>query len=191
MKVCILMGSPRLNGNTVELLKPFIKELEVNGAELVYITLADKHISSCGGCYACQNVTGEYGCKQNDDMQDIVLKILQSDCFVLATPIYSWYCPPEMKAMLDRFYGMNKFYGSGKGSLWDGKKCAIIATHGYDVKYAAEPFEMGIKRLCEHSKLLYLGMYSVRDGDEDDKVAFQTVEAVNGAREFAGRILDK
>mgnify|MGYP000120125863 CR=1 FL=1 len=178
MKVCILMGSPRLDGNTAELVKPFIEELEVNGVQVVYISLADKQISSCRGCYVCQDVTGEYGCRFTDDMQ-----IVQSDYFVLAAPIYTWYCPAEMKVVLDRFYGMNKYYGSGKGSLWEGKKCAIIATHGYDQQYGAEPFETGIKRLCEHSKLKYVGMYSVRD--EDNKASFQTVEAINGARKFA------
>ena len=141
LKFCILMGSPRLNGNTAELLKPFISELKDNGADVTYITLTDKHISPCKACYACQQVTGEYGCVQHDDMQEIVRQIIDADCFVLATPIYTWYCPPEMKAMLDRHYGLNKFYGKGKGSLWKHKKCAIIATHGYDAQYGVEPFE--------------------------------------------------
>ncbi|MFT5874132.1 MAG: multimeric flavodoxin WrbA [Clostridium sp.] len=30
MKYCILMGSPRKNGNTLNLIKPFIEELELN-----------------------------------------------------------------------------------------------------------------------------------------------------------------
>lgn len=188
MKICILMGSPRLNGNTAELLKPFIEELKINNAEVFYITLADKNINPCRGCYKCQNVTGEYGCVQNDDMQGIVDKIIEADCFVLATPIYTWYCPAEMKAMLDRFYGMNKYYGKGKGRLWEGKKCAIIATHGYDAKYGAEPFEIGIKHLCEHSDLSYIGMYSVRD--IDDKASFKTEDAICGAKNFAHTIID-
>lgn len=188
MRICVLMGSPRLNGNTAELLKPFIEELKAKGAEVEYITLADKHIISCQSCYVCQNATGEYGCRQEDDMQAIVSEIIKSDCFVLATPIYTWYCPAEMKAMLDRLYGMNKYYGRGKGSLWEGKKCAIIASHGYDAQYAAEPFETGIKRLCEHSNLRYIGMYSVRD--EDNKASFQTEEAIKGAKEFARMILN-
>jgi multimeric flavodoxin WrbA len=122
-------------------------------------------------------------------MQKIVNQIIISDCIVFATPIYTWYCPAEMKAMLDRFYGMNKFYGSGKGSLWEGKKVAIVATHGYDKKYGAEPFETGIRRLCEHSKLNYLGMYSVRD--EDDIASFRTEEAITGARKFAKEIVKR
>lgn len=189
MEVCILMGSPRLEGNTAELVKPFLDELQNNHVEVNYITLADKHISPCKSCYACQNVTGIYGCKQQDDMQNIVNRIIESDCFVLAAPIYTWYCPTEMKTVLDRFYGMNKYYGSGKGSLWVGKRCAIIATHGYDRQYATEPFETGIRHLCEHSKLAYMGMYSVRD--EDNLASFQTPEAISGAKEFARSLLQK
>ena len=187
MKVCILMGSPRLNGNTAELCKPFISKLKAEGATTVYITLSDKNISSCKACYSCQQVSGEYSCSQQDDMQEIVKQIIQADCIVFATPIYTWFCPPEMKAMLDRFYGMNKYYGIGKGSLWEGKKVAIIATHGYDKEYGAGPFEIGIRRLCQHSKLNYIGMYSMRD--ENDLASFQTDEAILGARQFVKKIM--
>ena len=187
MKLCILMASPRLKGNTAELLKPFISELESNRSEVIYITLTDKNIMPCKGCYTCQNVNGKYGCIQQDDVSDIMNKIIASDCVVLATPIYSWYCTAPMKALLDRHFGLNKFYGSAEGSLWEGKKVAIIATHGYDREYGASPFENGIKRLCEHSKLKYMGMYSVRD--VDDLASFQTDIAKNGAREFARNLL--
>ena len=187
MRVTVFMGSPRLNGNTAELCKPFMDELKVSGAELSYITLHGKNISPCKACYACQQVSGIYGCVQPDEMQAIVDEMMKADIIVLATPIYTWYCPPEMKAMLDRHFGMNKFYGKGSGSLWTGKSVAIIATHGYDRAYGAEPFETGIKRLCEHSKLKYIGMYSVRD--VDDLASFQTPDAVNGARSFARDII--
>lgn len=189
MNFCILMGSPRLQGNTSELLKPFIEELQSKDIDVTYITLVDKKINPCKGCYACQNIEGEYGCVQKDDMYEIVDSLIKADCIILATPIYTWYCPSEMKAVLDRHFGLNKFYRSATGSLWENKNCAIIATHGYDRAYGAEPFEMGIKRFCDHSNLNYLGMYSVRD--EDDIHSFRTEEAKVGAREFARQLIDK
>ena len=187
MKFLLLMGSPRLHGNTAELCKPFREELEQAGAQVRYVTLADKTIHPCKGCYACQNVEGAYGCVQQDDMQGIVADILWADCLVLATPIYSWYCTAYMKAVLDRHYGLNKFYGSAKGSLWKGKSVAILATHGYEAAYACEPFETGVRRLCKHSGLHFAGLYSVRD--EDDLASFQTPAAVEGARAFARSLL--
>lgn len=187
MNVLILMGSPRLHGNTAELCKPFIDELKLNGADVRYTALASLNINPCKGCYACQNAAGEYGCVQKDDMP--AKDILWADILVLATPIYAWYCAAPMKNLLDRHYGFNKYYGSAEGSLWKGKKVAVIATHGYEREYATEPFALGIQRLCKHSELVYLGMYSVQD--EDDLASFQTEDAVNGARAFAGRILEQ
>ena len=134
---------------------------------------------------ACQEVAGEYGCVQQDEMP--VEDILWSDLIVLATPIYAWYCAAPMKNVLDRHYGFNKYYGSAEGSLWAGKKVAILATHGYDGAYATDPFEMGIQRLCKHSNLEYVGLYSVQD--EDNLASFQTEEAVAGAKVFARKVL--
>ena len=85
------------------------------------------------------------------------------------------------------YYGFNKYYGSTKGCLWEGKKVGIIATHGYDGAYATDPFEIGVQRLCKHSNLEYIGMYSVRD--TDDIASFQTEEAIAGARRFAGMVM--
>lgn len=185
-KFCILLGSTRPDSNTAELLKPFVQELKDSGNQVNYIFLADKEIEPCDGCFACQNVADTFGCVLDDDVPQIMDAIIAADCIVFATPIYTWYCTAPMKALLDRHFGLNKFYGKAKGSLWAGKQIAIITTHGYDAKYAAEPFEIGIQRLCEHSKLQYMGMYSVRD--EDNLASFQTPEAIAGARTFAASL---
>ena len=89
---------------------------------------------------------------------------MSSDCIILATPIYSWYCTPPMKALLDRMvYGMNMYYGEGKGpSLWAGKKMAIVTTCGYKPEKGADLFEEGIRRYCRHSQLQYMGMLAER-----------------------------
>lgn len=185
MRALILMGSPRLHGNTAELCKPFMEELQKNNAEVRYVTLADRDIKPCKGCYACQEIGGEYGCCQKDEMP--VDDILWADLIVLATPIYAWYCAAPMKNVLERHYGFNKYYGSAEGTLWAGKRVAILATHGYEGKYATDPFEMGIQRLCKHSGLEYVGLYSVQD--EDNLASFQSEEAVAGAKAFARNLL--
>lgn len=192
MRICILMGSPRADGNTAAYVSHFREELLRNGAAAPYILLKDKKIACCAECYHCQNVQDRYGCAITDDMDEIVDEIISSDCLVLATPIFSWYCTGEMKILLDRLYGMDKYYGTAKGNLWNHKKIALITTHGYDRDYAAEPFEMGIKRFCEHSKLQYLGMLSMRDGDDDDwKAPFLTDKAKQSAEAFAKMILEQ
>lgn len=186
MRFCILSGSPRKKSNTDALVSPFVERLTALGAETETLYLRDLSIAPCRGCYACQDVSGRYGCAQSDGMERIVSAIIRADCLVLACPIYTWYCPGDMKNVLDRFFGMNKFYRSGTGSLWAGKSVALILSHGYEAHYACDPFENGIVRLCEHSHLRYLGLYSVRD--EDDMASFITPEAQSGARAFADQL---
>ena len=189
MKVCIINGSPRRNGNTAELLKPFRERLLQLGAEIDDIFLKDYKVGPCLGCYACQNVSCEYGCVQKDDAEAVWRRAGEADLLVLATPIYSWYCTAEMKALMDRHYALNKYYGSGQGQLIPRLSVALLTTHGYKDEYANEPFETGIRRLCKHCHWDYLGRYSARDIDGISDM--QTEEAMDGARRFADELLQK
>jgi len=182
------MGSPRLNGNTAEVLKPFIAELETNACDITYITLTDRDIKPCGACFVCQHVSGSFACPIKDDVAGIMDEIIKSDCVVFATPIYTWFCTTPMKALLDRHFGLNKFYGKApRESLWEGKQVALITTHGYNADNANEPFETAIKNLCKHSGLEYMGLYSARD--VKGLASFQTKEVVDGAKAFAKQLL--
>jgi multimeric flavodoxin WrbA len=187
MKFAVIMGSPNFNGNTVGLCRPFIEALREFGAQVRYITVADKNIAPCRGCNACQQVSGAYGCCQKDDMHKIVEDIIWSDCTVVATPLYIWNCPAKLKAVIDRLHGMNKFYGLGRGSLWDNKKVALLTTNGYDGEYLPESFAQWIARLCKHAGLRYMGIYSVRD--LDDLSSLQTADATYCVRAFAKHLL--
>lgn len=164
MKFCILMGSPRKNGNTYQLLKPFMEELVLAGVEYELIWLYEKQIEPCIACRNCQKDWTIFGCIHKDDVQEIFTKILACDGIILATPIYSWYCTPPMKALLDRLvYGMNKYYGDEKGpSLWKGKNLAAITTCGYPPEKGADLLQTGLERYCRHSQLKYLGMLTER-----------------------------
>lgn len=188
MKFCILFGSPRKNGNTYQLLKPFVDELEVHRAQYDVISLYDRHIEPCTACLTCQKDWTVFGCRFSDDAQDIFDKVYTSDVIILATPIYSWYCTPPMKALLDRLvYGMNKYYGTEKGpSLWKGKKVAILTTCGYRPEKGADLFEEGMKRYCKHSQLEYAGMLTERD--LGFKSGFMKDEQAEHSREFARQL---
>ena len=191
MKACILIGSPRSNGNTASLLKPFVDELKRHEAQVCEINLYAKEIKPCIGCRKCQDAFGAFGCPQKDDMQSIFDAVLEADLFVLATPIYAWYCAAPMKAMLDRLvYGMNKYYGTTgkKENLWENKKCAVIATCGYPIEKGADLFEEGMKRYCKHSKLDLVGVLAVRD--EGYHTEFMNEEKAEEAREFAEQVVN-
>ena len=126
-----------------------------------------------------------FGCPQADDVPDLFDRVLGSGLLVLATPIYSWYCTPPMKALLDRLvYGMNKFYGGERGpSLWAGKSLALLMTCGYRPERGTDLFEEGMRRYCKHSGLRYLGGRAERHLGYD--TVFMDGEKETLARAFA------
>ena len=189
VKVCILMGSPRKRGNTAALLEPFREELEALGAETETVWLYGRDIRPCIACRACQRDWAAFNCSQRDDVQDIFAAVLASDWIVLATPIYSWYCTPPMKALLDRLvYGMNKYYGGEKGpSLWAGKGLALLMTCGYRPERGCDLFEEGMRRYCGHSQLRYLGGHAERHLGYD--TPFMDADKAERTRAFARELM--
>ena len=165
MKFCILMGSPRPEGNTAALVGEFADECAQMGVETRIIPLYDRAVNPCLGCRACQDCFDGPGCVQDDDFGAVFAAMADSDAVILATPIYAWYCTAPMKALLDRAaYAGSKRYGEGRGpDLLSGVRAASIVTCGYPAEKGADLWEEGLKRWCRHGKLEYLGIFCRRD----------------------------
>lgn len=144
------MGSPRKNGNTAALLRAFMEENRDMGIEQDMIWLYDRTILPCLSCKQCQSTPwGTFGCPQEDDMQAIFDSVQTSEVLILASPIYSWYCTPPMKAVMDRLiYAPNKYYGpeGRQPALWKLKQVAAIASCGYHPDRGADLWDEGLKR---------------------------------------------
>lgn len=168
----------------------FLEEAHSAGSEARTFRLYEKEIRPCLACRACQRDWTVFGCAQEDDVQEIFDCILRSDLILLATPIYSWYCTPPMKALLDRLvYGMNKYYGEEKGpSLWRGKRLALLVTCGYRPEKGSDLFEEGMRRYCKHSGLEYAGCHAERHLGYG--TVFMDGEKESRTREFAGKLLN-
>ncbi|RHR09093.1 flavodoxin family protein [Pseudoflavonifractor sp. AF19-9AC] len=188
MKFTVLMGSPRPEGNTAALLRPFLEECTRMGVETHCFRLNELSLSPCRGCMACQEVPDRLGCVQEDDLSKVFEAMKDCDVMVLATPIYSWYCTPAMKALMDRaIYAGNKYYGREKGaSLLEGRRVATVVTCGYRPQEGADLWEQGLKRWCTHGKMEYMGMLCRRDLGR--KVPFLDEEKEQAARDFAQAI---
>lgn len=99
-KVLILSGSPRKGGNSDILCDEFAKGALDAGNEVEKIFVAEKKISMCTGCYFCKNNGGR--CAFNDDMADILQKIIDCDVLVLSSPVYFYSISAQLKAVIDR-----------------------------------------------------------------------------------------
>lgn len=104
--VLIISTSLRKNSNSEALADAFFKGAEEAGHTVEKISLRDKNISFCKGCFACLKAGS---CIIKDDAPEIVQKMHDADVIVFATPIYYYEMSGQMKTMLDR---ANSLYGT-------------------------------------------------------------------------------
>ncbi len=98
--ILILSGSPRKGGNSDTLCDEFQKGALAMGANVEKIRVAEKKIAPCTGCYYCRNSGGK--CVLNDDMGEILEKIIAADVLVLSSPVYFYSICAQLKAVIDR-----------------------------------------------------------------------------------------
>ena len=191
MRCTVLLASPRgEKSNTLALLRPWLETWRQAGHKAEVFSLYGMDIKPCTACRGCQNDWQRPACVVQDDMQAIFDSVLQSDLLLLATPIYSWFCTPPMKAALDRLvYAMEKYYGpAGRGpSLLAGKALAAVTTCGYRPEKGADLFLEGMARWCRHGQLRWLGSLTERHLGYD--TVFMDEEKDRHTRAFAAEIM--
>ena len=84
----------------------FAKGAKDAGHEVTEITLRDKNIGFCKGCFACLKLGH---CVIDDDAVEIAKMMHDAQVLVFATPIYYYEMSGQMKTMLDR---ANPLYGT-------------------------------------------------------------------------------
>ena len=100
--VLILSGSPRKGGNSDLLCDQFMLGAKEAGNQAEKIFLGDKEINYCIACDTCKR-NGDI-CDQDDDMAEILNKMITSDVIVMATPVYFYTMDAQMKTLIDRTY---------------------------------------------------------------------------------------
>lgn len=98
MKVLAILGSPRLNGNTHQMLETALRAFPEN-TEIHRINLAELNISACGSCREC-NKTGE--CAIIDDMQKIYEELTWAEIIILGSPSLFGDVSVDIKKFMER-----------------------------------------------------------------------------------------
>lgn len=99
IKVLGISTSPRIKGNSDLLLYRALAGAESAGANTEYLRLPDYKVSPCIECNACY-ATGL--CKVQDDYQQLLKKILDTDHLIFATPIFFMTVCAQAKLLIDR-----------------------------------------------------------------------------------------
>lgn len=128
MKVLIISTSLRVNSNSNLLAKSFYEGAKSMNHDVELISLRDKTINFCKGCFACQKLGS---CIIKDDSNEIVEKMCEADVIVWATPIYYYEMSGQMKTLIDR---ANPLYARD----YKFKDIYLLATATEDEEYVPE-----------------------------------------------------
>ena len=106
MKILILQGSPRANGNTAWMAEEYKKAAEAAGHQVTVVNVARKKIAGCLACEYCHG-KGDGACVQKDDMQELYPLMAEAEVLVLAAPIYYFTLCAQIQAPIQRLYCVN------------------------------------------------------------------------------------
>lgn len=106
MKVLIVNGSPRPDGNTSLALREMEKVFDQEGVEYETMQIGNKDIRGCVACLGCRK-TGR--CVFNDDVNVASEKFRQADGLVVASPVYYASANATLVAFLDRLFYSTAF----------------------------------------------------------------------------------
>ena len=134
MKVLGIYGSPRPGGNSDLLLDKALEGAQSEGASIEEIYVRDLTFSGCIECGGCDE-TGE--CILSDDLDGIYPLLLDTPVIILASSIFFYGLPSQVKALVDRSQALwmrralekapdqRKHYDHGRGYF-----IAVGATKG-------------------------------------------------------------
>ena len=134
MKVLILNGSPRMNGNTTLAVDEMVKVFDAEGVETEVIRVGNKDIRGCMACNSCAK-TGK--CVFDDMVNEIAEKFEKSDGLVVATPVYYASANGTLVSCLDRLFystGFDKTMKVG-GAVAVARRGGLSATFDEMNKY--------------------------------------------------------
>lgn len=102
MKVVAINGSARKNGNTADMIKVVLAELEAKGIETEMIQLGGKKLAGCKACGLCSKNKDRRCAVDNDFGNECIEAMDKADGIILASPTYFANVSTEMKALIDR-----------------------------------------------------------------------------------------
>lgn len=172
MKILVLNGSPRRDGNTAAMVNAFTEGARDSGHEVNVINVCQKKI---GGCLACEycHTKGNGACIQKDDMQEVYPFLEEAEMIVLASPIYYHSFTGQLQCAINRIYALDK-----PKNL---KKAALIMSSGSNHVYCGAIYEYQ-NSFLQYLQLEDMGMFSAH-GKEN-----KSEEKLNELREFGRKL---
>ena len=106
MKVLLINGSPRANGNTARALEEMVSVFSQEGIETEIVQVGNQPMRGCVACTACYK-TGQ--CVVDDIVNECAKKFEECDGMVVASPVYYASANGTLVSFLDRLFYSSHF----------------------------------------------------------------------------------
>lgn len=106
MKVLLINGSPRANGNTAIALREMTKVFEAEGVDTELVHIGNKEIR---GCIACGKCFAAGKCVFDDVVNEAAAKFEACDGLVVGSPVYYASANATLVAFLTRLFFSTRF----------------------------------------------------------------------------------
>lgn len=106
LRIVLLVGSPRIRGNSAEVSELMERCAEAWGERnrtTIRVDRIDVATHAIGGCTGCGSCSQTGRCVIQDDMQPLYDLIDRADALAWVTPVYFGSVPSQLKAIVDRF----------------------------------------------------------------------------------------
>lgn len=176
-RVLALAASPRRGGNSESLLDEFLVGLTKAGGSFEKIVLPDLAIAPCREDHHCLR-TGE--CSIQDDAGELFRKILEAEKIVLASPVFFYALPAQLKALVDRV----ELYFIRKYSL----KQSIpgLPRHAFVIMVGATEGE----RTFEGSFVTLKEFFSILNANISGRLTFRGIEKTDDLKKRPGHLAE-
>lgn len=121
LKVLLVNGSPRADGNTFCCLQEIEAQLSKHGVQAEIVQIGRQPVRMCINCGGCRRNNGK-GCVFDDDvLKDITEKMAEADALIVGTPVYYGQPNGAVLAVMQRLF-------FAAGHLVQNKPAAALAV---------------------------------------------------------------
>ncbi len=174
MKILVLNGSPRPDGNTAAMIKAYKAGAESAGHTVTVFDVCRMNIRGCLACEYCHTKAFRQ-CVQQDDMQKIYPVLDEAEMIVLASPVYYHGFSGQLQCAINRIYA--------PGYPKKLKKAALLLSSGDKGVYGGAVFAYQ-NSFIEYLHLEDMGIFTAA-GDEN-----KTEELLNRLKAAGAALTD-
>ena len=172
MKVLLLNGSPKANGNTALALKEMAAIFEKEGIEAEIIHVGNREIRGCIACGSC----GKKGkCVFDDLVNEVAPKFAEADGLVVGSPVYYAGANATVMAFMQRLFYSTNFDKTMKV----GASVAVARRGGCSATYDEMNKFFGISGMPIASSQYWNSVHGGAPGEvKEDEEGMQTMRTL-------------